>query len=292
MPSISTCPKCAQPVTVPDGLAESAAVRCPVCDAEYPAGKVTELTIDTGDETYGRTQVVRFAWNGGDASLGSPIVALQAEEAGGGFVDLPSPAGWPGHGYDNTRYHMITHYRPDPPPDGTIADQRRHEWLVDWEIPADFPAGTYRMVAVGTYWLGGSEQAYEVASTPFAVVQAADAQLAVTTDEAGWILRLTLPSVPFVRAPGESWPASGWRLQDPLRSPSQPIVVQAPLQLVIGVDEVLLPGIYLAHWDAAADAHRFDPVAAELTIPDGAAVTVDAHIDADRSPSPVEAPVP
>ena len=49
MPSISTCPKCAQPVTVPDGLAESAAVRCPVCDAEYPAGKVTELTIDTGD---------------------------------------------------------------------------------------------------------------------------------------------------------------------------------------------------------------------------------------------------
>ena len=46
MSHISTCPECAKPVTVPDGLAESAAVRCPVCDAEYPAGVVTEPTAD------------------------------------------------------------------------------------------------------------------------------------------------------------------------------------------------------------------------------------------------------
>ena len=50
MPSISTCPKCAERVTVPNGLAESAAVRCPVCDAEYPADEVTDLTADI-DET-------------------------------------------------------------------------------------------------------------------------------------------------------------------------------------------------------------------------------------------------
>jgi hypothetical protein len=49
MPSISTCPKCAEQVTVPDGLAESAAVRCPVCDAEYPVDDVTEPTAETDD---------------------------------------------------------------------------------------------------------------------------------------------------------------------------------------------------------------------------------------------------
>ena len=49
MPSISTCPKCAKPVTVPDGLAESSDVRCPLCDAQYPAHEVTELKVDTDD---------------------------------------------------------------------------------------------------------------------------------------------------------------------------------------------------------------------------------------------------
>ena len=47
MPSISTCPMCAEQVTVPDGLDESVSVRCPLCDAVYPADEVTELTIDT-----------------------------------------------------------------------------------------------------------------------------------------------------------------------------------------------------------------------------------------------------
>ena len=36
MPSISKCPKCKQEITVPDGLRREVAVRCPLCDAEYP----------------------------------------------------------------------------------------------------------------------------------------------------------------------------------------------------------------------------------------------------------------
>ena len=35
MPSISKCPRCAQSVTVPDGVAAEARVRCPLCVAEY-----------------------------------------------------------------------------------------------------------------------------------------------------------------------------------------------------------------------------------------------------------------
>ncbi|NQU19844.1 MAG: hypothetical protein HQ567_01070 [Candidatus Nealsonbacteria bacterium] len=36
MPILSNCPKCEQPVTVPDGVDPSGQVRCPLCDAEYP----------------------------------------------------------------------------------------------------------------------------------------------------------------------------------------------------------------------------------------------------------------
>ena len=69
MPSILTCPKCAEPVTVPDGLAESAMVRCPVCDAEYPAGEVAELAADTDD-----------ANDGGD--LPPKLIPIDSESAG------------------------------------------------------------------------------------------------------------------------------------------------------------------------------------------------------------------
>ncbi len=36
MPIISSCPKCRQPVTIPDGVAPDAEVRCPLCAAAYP----------------------------------------------------------------------------------------------------------------------------------------------------------------------------------------------------------------------------------------------------------------
>jgi hypothetical protein len=36
---ISTCPKCDKPVSVPAGVDSSAAVRCPLCNAEYPLGE-------------------------------------------------------------------------------------------------------------------------------------------------------------------------------------------------------------------------------------------------------------
>ena len=66
MPSISTCPKCAQRVTVPDGLAETVEVRCPHCGAEYPADEVTELTAD-----------VEEVDEGGD--LPSELIPIDAE---------------------------------------------------------------------------------------------------------------------------------------------------------------------------------------------------------------------
>jgi len=36
MATISTCPKCLRMVTVPEGFEPGAAMRCPLCQAEYP----------------------------------------------------------------------------------------------------------------------------------------------------------------------------------------------------------------------------------------------------------------
>lgn len=43
MPIITHCPKCQQPVTVPDGVAPQAEVRCPLCAVIYP---LTEAMAD------------------------------------------------------------------------------------------------------------------------------------------------------------------------------------------------------------------------------------------------------
>ncbi len=42
MPILSNCPKCKQPVTVPDGVDPADRVRCPLCDAEYPLSEAME----------------------------------------------------------------------------------------------------------------------------------------------------------------------------------------------------------------------------------------------------------
>jgi hypothetical protein len=38
MPTISTCPRCSQMVSIPPEVDSSALVRCPLCGAEYPLG--------------------------------------------------------------------------------------------------------------------------------------------------------------------------------------------------------------------------------------------------------------
>jgi hypothetical protein len=40
MPAISTCPKCQKAVAIPSGVDSAAAVRCPLCSAEYPLSDV------------------------------------------------------------------------------------------------------------------------------------------------------------------------------------------------------------------------------------------------------------
>ncbi|MCA9705945.1 MAG: hypothetical protein KDK70_08870, partial [Myxococcales bacterium] len=236
-----------------------------------------------------RTEVVRLRFGGGDPTLGAPRVVVQVDPGNGTFEDVPSPSGWPGAALDNSRYHMITHYDPNPAPNGNVAASRSHEWYVDWEIPAELPAGIYRLVARGPMWDGASLTDYEVESSPFAVGQAAGASLDPSRQGSVLSVRLLLP--PVAPASEESWPTAGWRVHDREAGPTDPITVRVPLSLSFAVDGAPRPGSYTVQFDPAAGAHQFDLADAGL---DGVAgvITVRAHLADDVDPDAIEAVVP
>ncbi|MCA9709340.1 MAG: hypothetical protein KDK70_26085, partial [Myxococcales bacterium] len=230
-----------------------------------------------------RTEVVRFRFGGGDASLGAPRVRVQVDPGDGTFVDVPSPAGFPGAALDNSRYHMITHFEPIPQQSGEVLGSRAHEWYVDWELPAELPAATYRLVATGPWW-DGAEQEYEVTSSPFAVGQHDGATLDVQRAGTELTMLLQLPAT-TVTTDG-SWPVSGWRVLDLEGGAGQPITVRVPLALTFTVDGVPQAGRYTASYDAGAGGHVFDLADAGID-PMAGAVIVSAALAADVDPDAI-----
>lgn len=254
-----------------------------------------EESLDAGalvDDVAGdamRTETVRFRFGGGDPSLGAPRVIVQVDPGDGTFVDVPSPSGWAGAALDNSRYHMITHYDPNPAPSTQVLAARQHQWYVDWEVPADMPAGIYRLVARGPAWQGGVEQPYEVESSPFAIGQHDGATLEASRTGTELSLQLRLP--PVVPQTEGSWPTAGWRVHDPEAGPADPIMIRAPLRLTFAIDGAARPGDHTVEFDAAAGAYVFDLASAGID-PDAGVLTVQAHLDADVDPDPIEAVVP
>ncbi|MBH25765.1 MAG: hypothetical protein CMH57_15265 [Myxococcales bacterium] len=243
---------------------------------------------DPGGETYPRTSVVRMSVAAGDPNLGSPMFVVQVESGEGAFEDVPDPSGHPGAVVDNSRYQMIPLYPPDPPMSREIVAERHHDWTAQWQIPEDWPAGTYRLRAYGPYWDGTAEQTWELTSESFEVVQAEGAELAVEAAEGALALRLTLPPAEYAEAEGESWPAAGWRLLDRAVEPTARPVVRAPLLAVLvngGGQPLGEPQTLL--WDAAAEAHLFELSDAA---PSGASVQV--RLADDRTPSPITGALP
>lgn len=245
-----------------------------------------EILTDVGTDAM-RTETVRLRFGAGDPSLGAPRVVVQVDPGDGAFVDVASPSGWEGAVLDNSRQHMITHYDPDPAPNGAIAAARRHQWYVDWEVPADLPAATYRLAVRGPVWQGGARDDFAATSMPFAVTQHDDATLEV--ERAGTVLSLRLRLPPVAAQTEETWPIAGWRVHDPAAGPAESITVRAPLRLRILEDGAPLPGEHTVIFDVDAGAHVFD--LADVEVGDGALV-VEAHLDADVEPDPIAAAIP
>ncbi len=242
------------------------------------------LVLDTvGDAARGTT--VRLGWGGGDPGLGEPHVVLQVQDGGDEFTDVRGPSGWPGAVFDNSRYHMLTHYAPEPEQNGTILPSRKHHWYVDFQVPLELPAGTYRLIAIGTRWDGAEAEPYAVASSPFIVTQGKADALAATL--VGETLTVLWTHTPPALETVETWPVAGYRLLDPEVGPEQPATVRAPLTLDFFVDGEPFGEPQQVSFTPGT-GHVLDVAA--LGLP-GTGVSVRAHLSADIVPAFVEAEV-
>lgn len=232
----------------------------------------------------GRGQTLRFGWTGGEPALGEPRVVVQIDE-GNGFVDVPSPSGWPGAALDNSRYHMITHYAPDPKPNGQLLAERSQHWYVDWQIPLDLPAGTYRLRATGRFFDGATTSEYALESAPFSITLTKDHELWVALEDG--TLRLDWQVAPPAHTLDGTWPIAGWRLLDPDVGPGETLHVRAPLTLEFLSGGLPVGEPYEVPY-VPGTGHVFDFASTGLD-PNGLVARV--HLRDDVVPAFIEAPI-
>ena len=208
-------------------------------------------------------------------------MVLQRDD-GGGFTDVPGPSGWSGAVFDNSRYHMLTHYDPFPQQNGALLASRMHHWYVDFQAPLELPAGNYRLVVTGEHW-DGAAQPYTVTSSPFAVTQGKSDELLAT--RSGDLLTVLWTHAPVPLESVETWPVAGYRLLDPEVAPDQPATVRAPLTLDFFVDGQPVGDAQQVEF-TPGEGHVLDVAALGLPS-DG--LSVRAHLSADVIPAFVEA---
>ncbi len=251
-----------------------------------------EVSVDPGqvasapEPVYARAATVRFAFHGGDPSIGVPRVVVEYDPGDGSYVPFPAASGWPGAVLDNSRYDMLTHYSPDPPPNGKVVESRTHLWWVDWQVPLDFPAAKVRLVARGNYFNGQDTQPYEVVSPAFDVVQSNQAELQASIEGVDLLLQLRTPPPPAIEE--ESWLREGFRLLDSTAAADAPQVVKAPLTVRFLVEGQPVGPLTTAVFDPDRGAHIVDFASTGLS-PDNLSVSV--HLKADITASPTVAQV-
>lgn len=241
------------------------------------------LTADAPGEV-GRGDTLRIAWSGGDPGLGEPRVTVQVE-VGGAFVDVPSPSGWPGLALDNSRYHMLTHYAPEPEPNGKILAERAQLWYVDWQVPADMSAGTYRLRVNGRAFDGAQVSDYAFDSTPFSVTFSKEHALAAVL--VAGTLTLDLTRAPPAYTTVKTWPVTGFRLLDPEVAAADPVHVRAPLTLSFHTGGQPVGDTYEVPYTPGV-GHLFDFAATGL---DPGGLVARVHLSADIVPTAIEAAI-
>ena len=252
--------------------------------------RALEASVDapglTGEPppTIGRGETLRVAWDGGEPSLGEPRVTVQVDD-GGGFADVPSPSGWAGAALDNSRYHMLTHYAPVPEPNGKLLPERQQKWYVDWQVPADMPAGTYRLRITGNAYDGSATEAYALVTTEFEVGFAAAHELTAALDGGDLTLDVVRPPPEYELV--ETWPIGGFRLLDPEVAAADPVHVRVPLTLSFVKNGQPVGDTYEVPYVPGA-GHVFDFAATGLD-PDQLQARV--HVRDDVVPAFIEADV-
>lgn len=217
-------------------------------EASLSAGK-----LHKGPEaSYRRGESVNVRFGAGDPAVGAPLVILQRDN-GGGFDNVPSPTGWAGAWYGNSSYAFITLYDPTPEVTPELLPNRKHDWEVIWQVPADLPLGNYRLQISGeALGSSGALKPYEIVTTPFAVAPA-DGQgvdAAPTTDGSGLVVALTMPGGAEQGSGEGSWPSARYRLIDPMVAHSDTQRVPAALDVVVEGASGEVAKVEGGAWDA------------------------------------------
>lgn len=188
-----------------------------------------------------RTQTARFSANCGDPVLGNPYLRVQRKD-GDTFVDIPALHGWKDHYYDNSRYEMVSAYDPDPPPRKESVAERTHTWRFYWQVPSDWPAGTYRLHLECKALRAGTDsttpETLTMNSTPFTVAMPEDAVLSASVEGSNLSLSLRVQGVEQEVATSENtnvgkWASAGYRLLDPNVRHTESALVRAPLKVEV-----------------------------------------------------------
>lgn len=188
-----------------------------------------------------RTQTAQFAAHCGDPALGNPYVRVQRQQ-GEAFVDVPALHGWEGHFYDNSRYEMVSVYDPDPPAEKKSVAERTHLWRFYWQVPSDWPAGTYRLHLECKVLEAGSDSStpktLSLDSTPFTVAMPEGAELSAALEGSTLSLALKVQGVEQEETVSEarnggSWISAGYRLLDPFVRHTEPALVRAALKVEV-----------------------------------------------------------
>lgn len=120
-----------------------------------------EIVLEPHDSE--RFAAAEARWKGGDPGVDRPRVLLQKQNAAGEFETVRKTNGLP---LDDAGPEIALLYRDE------------HEWSAYWEVPWDFPAGTYRLLVEGEIYTGGDpaleppyypSSPYGLASQPFQV---------------------------------------------------------------------------------------------------------------------------
>ncbi|MFT7579942.1 MAG: hypothetical protein ACI9MR_001609 [Myxococcota bacterium] len=229
-----------------------------------------------------RLETVRFGFGGGDASMDTPKVHLEAETATDTWTAVLGPNGRDAEPYGNRRPEMVTHYRPNPAASKEVLERREHRWLVDWQVPVSFPAGRYRFVAQGFSFDGTAEVPYEVRSAAFAVIAAAADHVTAVLDGESALIQWEQVQPARVDEADFPWPERGFRLNDVGRRPTERARVTVPIKVVAsdGTSSIDIP----ATFDPAKDGYPISLSGSGLNI---ATLSLTVELEADVVAAPV-----
>ncbi len=211
-------------VEVPD-LAPDKYTPVRPADAATPPGIAKDVPA-----TAERLSTVTFGFYGGDPGQGTPDVVLQEKGSDGKWAPV-FENGWLAVS-DLTGFELPIMYTPTPTyKEEKTATARTHRYDVQYVVPFDLAAGSYRFEATGTASKNGVASSYTVDSGTFQVVPSTQlsVQGALSAKDGNLEIDATVlyPAARpvYAQKPNDEWQIANFRLvEPPFAAPFAPVL--------------------------------------------------------------------